>query len=316
MDAISESNLRRVDLNTLLVLVVLVRERSVTRAAKRLFLGQPAVSLALKRLREQFRDPLFVRTSQGMEPTPRALELYDGLSQGLDAIHHTVFEGSSFDPAKATTAIRLGVTDDLEIVLAPILLDHLAREAPRVQLVLRPADVHHTPAMLDDGDVQLALTSLPGNLRSWHRHQVLAHEHFVCLYSPRKVKLSRRVTLERYLALPHVLVSAVGASSGIVDRRLAELGHTRRIAMVTSRFSSLPLVLRRMPALANVPSAIARLYVEKLGLARSPLPFESPRFPLALVWHARSDGDRAVRWVRELVVRSTLQQRDGELRTT
>ncbi len=299
---INENNLRRIDVNNLLVFTALMRERSVTRAAERLFLGQPAVSLALKRLRELFKDELFVRTRRGMEPTARAIALYEGLAPGFAAIQDTVFADQSFDPARAEITVRLGMSEDAELTLLPGLLRRLAAQAPGVQLSVLPADVYRTPRMLDEDEVDLALTPLPPELEPWHRHQTLREEHFLCVYSPRQLALKKRLALAQYLALPQVLVSATGQRRGAIDAKLQELGLARRVMLTIPRFSSLPLVLEHWRAIANVPSAVAHIYAEHHGLATCALPFETPRFSLSLVWHARRNGERALQWMRALLV--------------
>ena len=136
----NRNDLRRVDLNLLIVFETLMHERSVTRAAEKLFLGQPAISAALARLRALFDDPLFVRTGRSMEPTARALDIAQLLSPALDSISTAVSRASTFDPATSTQVFRIGLTDEVEFALLPPLLRRLRAEAPDVVLVVRRAN--------------------------------------------------------------------------------------------------------------------------------------------------------------------------------
>ena len=308
----SEIDLRRLDLNLLLVFAALMRERSVRRAAARLYLGPPAVSMALARLRETVGDPLFVRAAAGMQPTPRALALHERIAPALTDIHAAVFRTGGFDPMRAERIIRFASPDDLEIVLLPRLLKLLEREAPGVTLVIRSADFRSAPAMLDSGDAELALTATPVALERRHRHEVLHEEGFAAMFDPQRLGFGAHgLTLERYLAVPHLLVSPSGALNGPVDRALAPLGHTRRLRMALTRFSTLPFLLRASPCLANVPATAAWYYGEAFGLAVAPLPLTTPTFGLSLVWHARDDADPAIVWFKQQVATLVERLRDG-----
>lgn len=133
----NRNDLRRVDLNLLIVFETLMHERSVTRAAEKLFLGQPAISAALSRLRGLFDDPLFVRTGRSMEPSARAVEIFALLSPALDSISTAVSRAAEFDPATSTAVFRIGLSDDVEFALLPQLLKRLRAEAPGIVLVVR-----------------------------------------------------------------------------------------------------------------------------------------------------------------------------------
>jgi LysR family transcriptional regulator, mexEF-oprN operon transcriptional activator len=301
-----EADLRRVDLNLLLVLAALVRERSVTRAAARLHLSAPAVSMALARLRAALGDRLFVRGREGMEPTPRALEVYAAVAPALQGVHDAVFRPPRFEPALAERTFRFASPDDLELVLLPRLLARVAAEAPRATLVVRPADFRNVPGMLDSGDAELALTATPPGLDRGHRHEPLHRDGFAAVFDRGRLGLGEGepLTPERYLEAPHVLLSPAGHTTGPVDARLAELGlGPRRVVAAVARFSTLPFVLRALPAVANMPSVAARHHAAAFGLDARPLPFATPTFEVSLVWHARSDGDAGLAWLAGLVRR-------------
>ncbi|KTT62568.1 LysR family transcriptional regulator, partial [Pseudomonas oryzihabitans] len=152
----NRTDLRRVDLNLLIVFETLMLERSVTRAAEKLFLGQPAISAALARLRTLFDDPLFVRTGRSMEPTPRAQEIAALLSPALDQISSAVSRTQSFEPASADRVFRVGLSDDVEFALLPPLLRRIRIEAPGTTLVVRRMNYLTAAGMLASGEITVA----------------------------------------------------------------------------------------------------------------------------------------------------------------
>src|SRR5688572_25301594 len=164
----NERNFSGIDLNLLVVFAVVMRERSTTRAGARLFLSQSAVSHALKRLRALFDDELFVRVSQGVTPTPRAKALYRDLLPCLDAIEGKLKERERFDPASSNRTFRLGLPSSLDICVTPILLERLAKQAPAINVVIRPVDLHTGPGMIDAEEIDLGLSAFP-QVEAWHR---------------------------------------------------------------------------------------------------------------------------------------------------
>jgi LysR family transcriptional regulator, mexEF-oprN operon transcriptional activator len=276
-----------------------MRERSVSRAAQRLFLGQPAVSMALRRLREMLGDDLFVRTKTGMEPTARATALYESIGAGLTAIHAGLVGGRGFDVAQSEAVVRVGMPDDLETVLLPAVAALFAKEAPRMRLIVRPADFTNACALLDAEAIDLAITARPEQPAAWHDVQALGRETFLCIYSRQQLKLSSPVTRKQYLSARHVLVSQSGELSGAIDRQLEHLGLKRDVVAAAARFSVLPDLLRATPALANVPAAVARHFKRTRSLVLSALPFETPSFEIALVSHARTRSSPVVQWATE-----------------
>jgi LysR family transcriptional regulator, mexEF-oprN operon transcriptional activator len=305
---INEAHFRRIDLNALIVFMAVMRERSVTKAAERLLLGQPAVSHALNNLRVLFDDPLFVRSRAGMIPTPRADAIFEKLSGALTTVHETVYAQTAFNPATAERTIRLGLPDDLEIVVLPPLVEALSREAPGLRLIVRPADFRTIPGQIDTGDIDIALSAKPIGLSNLHLVEVLRSDGFVCIYDPRQLKYRKAINMTQYLAVPHILVSANGELSGAIDQQLETLGHKRKVLMAAARFSSLPFMLKSMQAVANMPRMAADAYAGAHELAVSRLPFETPLFELTLVRHAREQADRTLSFVcdhlRQITARS------------
>lgn len=301
MDNINESDFRRLDLNLLLVFHALLHERSVTRAAQRLFIGQPALSGALKRLRAALGDTLFVRTSHGMTPTPRALELARVIEPLLLSLQQALHAKPVFDPARAERVFRIGLSDALEVALMPRLMQRLAAEAPGVRLIARAADRTTAPGMLDAAEIELAVGVFI-DCAAWHRQRALFDWHFVCVYNPELVKSrSRRLTLKEYLRHPHLLTSFSADLSGLVDDLLREQGLARQVVFSSRNFATSPFIVRQMPAITTVPTFAAATWRDALGLAVSPLPFETPRYAVSLLWAAAHDGDLGLRWLVSLM---------------
>jgi LysR family transcriptional regulator, mexEF-oprN operon transcriptional activator len=305
MTAIDINHLRRLDLNLLPVFMALMRERNLTRAADHLNLGQPAVSAALKRLREAVGDQLFVRGRDGMMPTDRALALVQSLEPALGAIHSALRDKPSFAPQQEERIFRLGMSDNHEHFLLPPLMARLRTEAPQARVVVRPVGWSQGGAALDSGEVELLCGYLP-ELASWHSREPLFESGFQCMFDRKRVGFSGALTLPRYLALPHLMVSSRGEFEGAVDDALARLGKSRRVVMVTAHFSVLPAVLKRIPAVATLPEHTARHLAREARLEVCDPPVALRGYQSSLAWLRTRDDDPAHRWLRETVV-STAQ---------
>jgi LysR family transcriptional regulator, mexEF-oprN operon transcriptional activator len=300
----NETEFRGIDLNILLAFSALMRERSVTLAARRLLLGPSAVSMSLKRLRELFDDPLLIRGKEGLVPTPKAQELAAQVEQVLSNIHSIFFQNDAFDPTKVIRHFRFGAPDELEVSLVPILLKTLLEQAPGIRLSVRNINFRTTTAALDSGEVDLALTAKPLNLETWHTCHSLHNERFVCLYDSTQtgVKPGKNISLSKYLALPHLLQSPAGDLRGAIDERLDKLGRKRQVLMTASHFQTMPFVLKQTACLLNMPATGANQYAKAFGLTCSELPISSPTYEVALISHKRCDNDPALRWFRSIVV--------------
>lgn len=311
-DRFSEIELRKLDLNLLLVFAAVMRERSVTRAAGRLYLGPSAVSMALSRLREAIGDPLFVRSGQTMEPTSRALLLWEGLEPALVSIEATVRGARGFDPATARRDVRFACPDDLEFVLVPRLLDRLAAEAPGVRMIVRPSDFRSLLGRVDGGDADLALSATPTEgidrrFRTRHLHD----ERFAVLYDRAALGRTGALDLDGWTSTPHALLTNSGDLHGAVDEALAALGRERRILLGLSHFPTMPFVLRRRTCLVNMPWVAAHYFAQAFDLEVCPLPIAIPSFGVSLTWHLRTDADPLHGWFRELVASEVAALRSG-----
>lgn len=297
---IKENDLRSVDLNLLVTLLVLLRERSVSKAAECLHLGQPAVSGALGRLRELFQDELLIRSPGGMRPTPRALELQSKLLPVLAEMQSVVLQKPLFDAATSERRFTIGVMDWVNAWLLPGLLSRLALQAPQARLAVLATDRFRVADMLQREEVDLAIGPFAAG-PSWQRAQVLATVPYACVARPDVFGASPKLTLKRFAALPHVMVTYRGATRGIVDDALALHGLQRRVVCTVPGFASVPPVLREMPAIATVPKVLADAWSDEYGLAALEPPIRLPANEVAIVTHQSRSNDLAVQWLGGLI---------------
>jgi DNA-binding transcriptional LysR family regulator len=289
-------NLRALDLNLLVVLDALLSERHVTRAGQRLGLSQPAASNALERLRRMFADPLLERTPRGLELTARARALREPLAEVLSGVATLVGAPSPVALERVQQTLRLSVADYGVAAFVGPLLASLARRAPGIELVCLPwsgADDAH--AALEAGSMDLAISVLgPSNLRF---RTILQERYVVAL---REGHPALPLTLARWLAHPHVVVSGRGSAVGPLDTVLAERGLRRRVGVVVPSFLAVPSLLLQSDHIALIPERLARL---SSGITWSKPPLPVPGFDVALVWHPRRDGDAALAFVRDELAR-------------
>ncbi len=300
MTAIDHANLSRLDLNLLVAFDALLTERSVTRAAARVGLGQSAMSHNLARLRALFGDELLTRGAEGMRPTPRALALADPVRVTLAQIQAAVLKREDFDPATAERVFRIGLADSIEVAVVPSLMARLRAAAPRVSLRLRPINRISVLDELDAGSLDLGIgVFTQGQVH--HKRRPLYTENFLCLFSSEQLKLSPPISLDDYLRVPHILTSLSDDAHGAVDEVLAKHKLKRSIAMTTPGFLAVPFVLRGAPLITTMPSRLARYFAEAFGLVTSEPPIELPSFTISLLWHASFDQDPAHVWLRQTV---------------
>ncbi|MCY1281160.1 Nodulation protein D 2 [compost metagenome] len=293
----NRNDLRRVDLNLLIVFETLMHERSVTRAAEKLFLGQPAISAALARLRTLFDDPLFVRTGRSMEPSARAMEIFALLSPALDSISTAVSRAADFDPATSNAVFRVGFSDDVEFALLPALLRRLRAEAPGVVLVVRRTNYLLMPNLLASGEISVGVAyteELPANAK----RKTLRRSRPKLL---RADSVPGALSLDDYAARPHALVSFAGDLGGFVDEELAKVGRSRRVVLAVPQFNGLGTLLAGTDLVAMVPDYTAAALTAAGGLRAEDPPLPVQSFELSMAWRGAQDNDPAERWLRSRI---------------
>jgi LysR family transcriptional activator of mexEF-oprN operon len=240
------------------------------------------------------------RGAEGMRPTPRALALADPVRVTLAQIQAAVLQREDFDPSTAERVFRIGLADSIEVAVVPTLLARLRTTAPGVSLRLRPISRISVLDELDAGSLDLGIGVFTQG-QNHHKRRSLYAENFLCLFSPKQLKLSPPISLEDYLRVPHVLTSLSDDAHGAVDEALAKHKLKRTIAMTTPGFLAVPFVLRRAPVITTMPSRLARYFAEAFGLATSEPPIELPGFTISLLWHASFDQDPGHLWLRQTV---------------
>ncbi len=287
------------DLNLLLALEALLAERNVTRAAERLGVGQPAMSNSLSRLRAVFKDPLLVRGRGGMEPTARAMEIAGPLQEVLERVRGELLEPRAFDPLALRQTFVVSASDYSLVVLVSRVLERLATEAPGVRLVVRSVPLTRIPGLLDDGEIDLAVTH-GVELSPSHRSAPLFSEGYACIYDSKACGFSGRLTLKRYQSLPHAFFAVRDELVDGVAESLREAGAKGRVVLSTLHVLSVPYLVSGKALVATVPRRIAERAAALSDLAVSPLPIELETVQMVLAWHGRNESNRAQSWLRDL----------------
>jgi DNA-binding transcriptional LysR family regulator len=293
-------DLRRFDLNLLVAFDILIAERSVTLAARRMGVGQPAMSSALARLREMFDDPLLIRTSAGMQPTGRALDLVEPVSRVLAELRARVFHGRAFSPETDSRTFRIGVSDQVEASLMQSVLKAVARDAPGVNIIARSVEMRLGTELLANGAIDLAVGYFP-EVENEIEAETLYHESFVCLFDAQACGVASPLSLDAYVALPHVLVSLRGEPFGHVDELLQAIGRRRIVVYTTPHFLSVPFLLHGLRAVAALPRRLAENCADAAGLSVCPVPLPSAGYDVRMVWHRRNGADPAQAWFRAII---------------
>ncbi|MDC0713290.1 LysR family transcriptional regulator [Stigmatella sp. ncwal1] len=297
-------DLSRVNLNLLVALDALLTEASVTKAATRLGLTQSALSHALRQLREVFGDALLIRGRGGMVLTPRAQQLAVPIRRGLLELQRALRDEPVFEPRTTAHRFTLATSDYFASILLPSLLALLGKEAPQVDLDLRPIDPRWTPELLESGAVDLIIQAFP-NPAPALRQQKLFQDEFACLVRKDHPEVNRRLELAQYLRLPHALISPQGQGDGIVDQALAKQGLSRRIALRIPFFLAAPLVITRSDLVLTAPRRMVESFAQGWPLQVLKPPLTLPTFSAVQLWHERYEDEPAHRWLRNALLRAT-----------
>jgi len=302
-------NLRDLDLNLLRTLDVLLEEQQVSRAALRLGVSQPAVSHALGRLRRHLGDPLLVRRGQEMVLTPRASELAGPLRQILASIRQLTGP-ARFDPARAQGRLRIATTDYGLAIVMPQVLAGLARQAPGLSIVYSPISGEMFE-QLETGFLDLCLTG-QASCRDL-QVEVLFQERFVLATRTGHPLVGQPVTVERFLAWPHVLVDVIHSRLHGIDERLAAMNLQRHVAMRMPSFLAATYFARDSDLVVPIPERIATLQAQALGLAihQPPPELDLGAYDYVQAWHPRRTDDPLHQWLRQLVRQAGERVRAG-----
>jgi DNA-binding transcriptional LysR family regulator len=313
-------NINRVDLNLLVYLDALLRERNVTQAANQLNLSQPAMSNGLRRLRELFDDPLLVRTSEGMTPTERALELEPQVREILTHIDRAVQPRSAFEPEDAQRVFRISASDYAESTLLPHVLGKLRTQAPGLTLdIMTPSDVSFLD--VERGKVDMVINRFDSMPQSFHQIP-LWNDSFSCLLSPENPVLDD-FTLDNYLKANHIWVSKTGMGVGVgvdpddvqrlgwVDAAIAKLGKKRQIRVFTRHYQAAMTLAEQNDLIVTLPTRAALLKSNNPRVVLREPPLEIPPLELKMAWSPLLQHNPANKWLRKIIV-DTARELDGQ----
>ena len=303
-------NIGQVDLNLLVYFEALIKHQSVTKAANELGITQPAMSNALKRLRDLFDDPILVRSSQGMRPTKFALELQADVSILLSNVENILLRDRKFDHRHTTHVFRIAVSDYVESTLIPSLLAFIRNEAPYITLdLLTPSDV--TLEDLENGKVDMIINRFDNLPQSFYQ-KTLWRDHYTCVFN-KKHPLAKDMSLVTYLDSDHIWVSKTGMGSGErmestnaprlgwVDKYMKKMGYKRNIALFTRHYQSAILLAHKSDLVVTLPSRATRFYEHADNLIIEKPPFEIPPIEIKMAWSPRLQSDKRHQWLRDMI---------------
>ena len=287
------------DLNLLPIAVALYDELSVSRAARRLGMSQPAVSKALRRMREAFDDPLFVRRPSGMVPTPRAHAIIRAARPHLQQLQEDLLRGECFDPAVSTRTITLATSDIAEMAFFPSVLEHLRAHAPNCPVRTVSVRDEQLADALEKGEVDVAVGYFPSLALRNFRQRRLSRHGFACLMRAGHPLWKSRLTVASYLAADHIVVRREGSSQGLLERYLERRKMRRKIAVYTSHVLSVPFIVMESQLVATLPYAVVTRFTSLTAHVVAALPpFDIP-YDLKLHWHRRFDNEPRSIWLRD-----------------
>lgn len=290
---------KRPDLNLLPIMIALYEERSVSGAGRRLRMSQPSVSKALRRLRDTFEDPLFVRSSQGLVPTPRAHEIVRAAKPRLQRLQEALLEGEAFDPATTTRAITLAISDIAEMAFYPSIIEHFRRHAPRCALTTVSAPDDDIANGLESGEIDLAAGYLPTLARRNFRKRLLSRHGFACLLRNGHPLWKRRLTTSEYRAAEHIGIKIPGGSQEVLERFVERRKLNLKTPVYASHVMSVPFIVMESDLIATLPYAVVTRFASLTSDVKAALPPFDLAYDLRLHWHRRFDNEPRSLWIRE-----------------
>jgi DNA-binding transcriptional LysR family regulator len=288
----------KLDLNLLVIFDAIMKEQSISAAAEQLAMTQPSVSNAVARMRHSWKDPLFIKQGRGIKPSPFALLLWQRVASPLEQIRSAV--SLPFNAAQSECTFRIAITDGTAGLFWPALRRHLERHAPKVNLHAVPYKLDGE-SLLVNAEVDLVLDYYE-NRHPQIQSQHLFDNQFVCVMAKNHPLCEKALTLANFVAAEHLLVSLSGDASGTVDRKLTQLGLSRRIAMTVNSFASAKTLIEESKLISTLPYSIIASWQSLDKLTVNTLPFTVPPVPISMAWHSRNEGAASLRWLRESIL--------------
>lgn len=295
-------NVRNTDLRLLHCFEALYAKRSVSLAAQQMHLTQPAMSNALARLRETFGDPLFVRTKEGLLPTPRALSLAEPVRTVLDGVDTIFSSGGTFDPAAAQTHFVMTAPEHVGGLLLPPLMRRLKEAAPGVTIEVRHADRERAASWIQSGEIDFRIGWLRSPPQNLHL-RALYHDRLVCLVRKDHPQVRDKLTLPLFCSVPHAraMLNQGSDTPRAVDVALAALGRKLHVALQVQDFMVLPFVVAHSDLIGVMPERVAAAFTRGLPLRIVQAPLKLPQQTIAMYWHERTHRSPAHVWFRGLL---------------
>ncbi|MEL6345931.1 MAG: LysR family transcriptional regulator [Myxococcota bacterium] len=296
------SELRQLDLDLLVYLDVMLRRRSITRAAKEMNITQSAMSHALRRLRQRLGDPLLVRVGGKMAPSPFAERLHPPLRAALVALHRAVVRPQGFDPATAQRTFRLASPDLFDVLFLPTLIARFQEAAPGVDLDVASYGIGDLPEQLSAGELDLAIVPImaqtPMEANEGLVRRTLFHDRFRCFFRNEHPVLSLPWSLETWIGLRHLLIAPAGRGGGVVDMVLEGHGMKRRVGLRVRSFSTAPLLVAQTDLVLTAPASMTKV-TREMGIVDRAPPIPLPTHGVAMLWHRRFGQEPDLVWLRE-----------------
>ena len=307
-------NFRTLDLNLLRVFDIVMTERNLTRAAERLSISQPAVSNALKRLKESVGEDLLTRTPSGVKPTPRAEALWPEVRRALGHLR-AVFAPGEFNPQADPTSFRIAMADATAALFMPPLVSQIEASRALASLRVLPLTTRDPSALLERGDADLAIGYFPETVAALTsqgadsplRHAHLHDSEYVCVMREGHPLAAGELTLDAYCAADHLLVNFAGRPYGLADQALAALNRRRRVVLTVNQY----FTAGRVVASSNLLTVLPAYFVGATGcreqVVTRPLPFRLDGLHVAMLWHQRNDASSSHRWLRARLLEAAAQ---------
>ena len=288
------------DLNLLRIAFVLYDELSVSRAARLLGMSQPAVSMALRRMREAFDDPLFIRVPSGITPTPRAHAIVRIARPLVQRLQHDLLKGERFDAATSTRTFTLALSDVGEMAFLPRVMQSLRSQAPHCAIRSVSVPSGQLAHELEKGEIDLAIGYFPALALKNFRQRRVSTQQFACLMRADHPRRSERLSAADFSAAEHIVIRAEGRSQEVLERFMERRKIRRNVAVFTPHFLSVPFIVAQSNLIATVPRSVALYFASMMPqLAVALPPFDITGFSLKLHWHRRFDNEPRSRWLRE-----------------
>ena len=290
-----------IDLNLFVVFDAIYTEGNLTRAGDIIGITHPAVSNSLSRLRNMFDDPLFVRTADGMVPTPVAQNIIGSVRQALGLMRASVQESESFDPRSSDKRFRVSMTDLSQSILLPYIFKRLKKDAPSVEIDCYHVRRRDMNIELASGNLDLAI-DIPLTPDPRIKQAPLFSHPQVCLVRSNHPEIGEELDLEAYLNLHHIQISSRRGGLGHVDLALGKMGKRRQISLRTQHYLAVSELVSRTDLSLTVPQIFADFLASQLPVRYLQLPFSVPNLETHLYWHESTDQDQANRWLREVIL--------------